>query len=93
MNENTQVHVWVSGIVQGVFFRAHTRQVAQSLHLTGWVRNLHDGRVEIIAQGTKDALERLVEWCQHGPAMSRVDKTELRWEDITETFTEFRIRY
>lgn len=93
MNEHTQVHIWVSGIVQGVFFRAHTRQVAQSLHVTGWVHNLHDGRVEIIAQATKDALDRLVEWCRHGPSMSRVDKTDVRWEDITQTFDDFEIRY
>jgi acylphosphatase len=93
MNEHKQVHVWVRGIVQGVFFRAHTRQVAQSLHVTGWVRNLHDGRVEIIAQGTKDALERLIEWSHHGPSMSRVDKIDVHWEDITQTFNDFEIRY
>ncbi len=93
MNEHKQVHVWISGIVQGVFFRAHTRQVALSLHVTGWVRNLRDGRVEIIAQGTQDALERLVEWCHHGPSMSRVDKIDVRWEDITKTFDDFEIRY
>ncbi|UCC11261.1 MAG: acylphosphatase [candidate division WOR-3 bacterium] len=93
MNEQKQVHVWVSGIVQGVFFRAHTRQVAQSLHVSGWVRNLHDGRVEITAQGTQDALERFVEWCHHGPSMSRVDKIDVRWEDVTQTFDDFEIRY
>jgi acylphosphatase len=93
MNSGTRVHIRVSGIVQGVFFRAHTQQVARSLRLTGWVRNLHDGRVEIVAQGPRDALDRLVEWCHHGPSMSRVDATDVTWEEVTGTFDDFEIRY
>ena len=92
MNEHI-VHIWVTGIVQGVFFRAHTRDVARSLGLTGWVRNLSDGRVEITAVGPRDALDRLVEWCHHGPSMARVDKTDVQWEDATDTFQDFEIRY
>lgn len=93
MNEQKRVHIWVSGIVQGVFFRAHTQQVARSLRLTGWVHNLCDGRVEIVAEGSKDALDKLVEWCHHGPSMSRVEKTDVQWEDFAVTFEDFDIRY
>jgi len=93
MSTGSRVHIIVSGIVQGVFFRAHTQQVARSLRLTGWVRNLSDGRVEIVAQGPKDALDKLVEWCRHGPSMSRVDKTDVQWEDFAGTFEDFDVRY
>lgn len=93
MTKNKRVHIWVSGLVQGVFFRAHTQQYARSLGLTGWVRNLHDGRVEILAEGLPDALDRLIEWCHHGPSMARVDSADVHWEKAAGTFDDFSVRY
>jgi acylphosphatase len=64
---------FVSGRVQGVAFRAHTRAQALGLGLCGYARNLRDGRVEVLAVGDADAIERLAEWLRHGPALARVD--------------------
>jgi acylphosphatase len=64
---------FVSGRVQGVAFRAYTRAQANALGLHGYARNLSDGRVEVLAAGDTDAIERLAEWLQHGPPLARVD--------------------
>lgn len=83
----------VSGVVQGVFFRAHTRERARSLNLPGWVRNLSDGTVEVVAEGPEDVLSRFVEWCHKGPAGARVDGVEIDWGSATGELREFDIRY
>lgn len=67
---------YVSGVVQGVAFRWHTREKALELGVRGWVRNLRDGRVEVLADGDEDALERLFEWLSRGPAAARVSGLE-----------------
>ena len=66
----------VSGHVQGVFFRASTRDTAQALGLAGYARNLDDGRVEVVAQGSEDAIEALRAWLHDGPPQARVDQVE-----------------
>ena len=66
----------VSGKVQGVFFRASTREQAQRLGLRGHARNLPDGRVEVVVVGSDDAIQRLAQWLQHGPSGARVDHVE-----------------
>jgi acylphosphatase len=66
----------VSGRVQGVFFRASTREQAQRLGLRGHARNLDDGRVEVLACGTQEAIDQLADWLRHGPAGARVEKVE-----------------
>ena len=66
----------VSGKVQGVFFRASTREQAQQLGLRGHARNLPDGRVEVVAIGADDAIEAIARWLQHGPPSARVDHVE-----------------
>ncbi len=93
MKGHLRVHLYISGIVQGVFFRAHTRDVAESLSLTGWVRNLRDGKVEIVAEGAQGKIEQLIRWCRKGPPGSRVDNVEIYWEDATGAFKDFAIRY
>lgn len=87
------IHILVSGRVQGVYFRASAKQRALQLGLRGMVRNLRDGRVEIIAQGPNTALETFVEWCRLGPEHARVD--ELQSEDWPESdeFESFSISY
>ena len=88
-----RAHLYVSGIVQGVFFRAHTRDVARSFNLTGQVRNLRDGRVEVIAEGTQSNVEKLIEWCHDGPGGARVDNVEIHWDDATGEFKNFEVSY
>ena len=82
----------VSGLVQGVFFRQSTQQQAELLNLTGWVRNLPDGRVEGQATGDAAILDMLREWLKHGPAVATV--LNLEWEETgLQHFDGFRICY
>ena len=71
----------VSGKVQGVFFRASTREQAQRLGLRGYARNLADGRVEVLAVGDVDAIEAFAQWLRHGPPMARIDNVERQVAD------------
>ncbi len=88
-----RVYITVAGRVQGVFFRANTQEVAQRLGLSGYVRNLPDGRVEVVAEGEEEALRKLVDWCHEGPPLARVERVEVRWENPTGEFSGFHIRY
>lgn len=88
-----RLHCWIKGRVQGVFFRDATRREAETLGLSGWVRNLPDGRVEAVFQGERDACERALVYARQGPPSARVDEVETRWEDGEEDLTGFRIRY
>lgn len=88
-----RAHIWVSGRVQGVYYRATTCEVAKRLRLTGWVRNLPDGRVEIVAEGPEDALKALIDWCWEGPPLARVEDVEVKWEEPTGEYDDFRVRY
>ncbi len=89
----TRAHIIVHGIVQGVYFRYNTQRVAQGLGVTGWVRNLHDGDVEILCEGEKDAVEKLVLWSQKGPRGAFVEHTDVSWEDYTGGFLTFEIKH
>lgn len=93
MKERARIHLYISGIVQGVFFRSHTRNVARSLDITGWVRNLPDGRVEVVAEGSEGKVLQFVEWCHKGPDIASVKHVEVHWEDATGEFSHFEIRY
>lgn len=88
-----RVHAFVSGRVQGINFRYHTRNAAQRLNLTGWVRNLSDGRVEVVAEGEEEKVNRLVKFLKKGPLMARIDNTDIKRERYTSEFPDFRIRY
>lgn len=86
-----QVHIVVSGSVQGVFYRANTRKKAKDLAIKGWVRNLRDGRVEITAEGKEKDLKNLIEWCKKGPKLAFVENIEVEWSDYTGKYEEFSI--
>ena len=87
-----RAHVSVSGRVQGVNFREYTRRQAVRRGVTGWVRNLPDGRVEAIFEGEESDLRSLVEWCRQGPPAASVDRVEVNWEPHTGEFDSFDIR-
>ena len=88
-----RVHILVSGLVQGVFFRSETKVRAEEFGLFGWVRNLEDGRVEIVAEGEKEKLEKLISWAKKGPDSARVDNLEIDWQEYQGEFSQFDIRY
>ncbi len=90
---NERAHLYISGIVQGVFYRAFTREVANSLGLKGWVRNLYDGRVEIVFEGERSLIEAAINKCRIGPPGAQVKDIEIKWENYLEGFQDFRIRY
>ncbi len=79
----------MSGRVQGVFFRHATADQARGLGVRGWVRNRADGRVEIVAEGKRAALEMLLAWAYQGPPAARVDQVEARWLEFRDEFETF----
>ncbi len=90
----TALHVWVKGRVQGVFFRDSTRARAVELGLTGWVRNLRDGRVEALFVGEKNACRDARDFAAVGPPSALVTGLEHKWEDPPEKpFSGFEVRY
>jgi acylphosphatase len=79
-NDVRRVHLWISGRVQGVFFRSATREQARVRGLTGWVRNARDGRVEAEVQGSHSAVDQLIAECREGPPGAKV--TEVQVDEI-----------
>ncbi|MEM4288843.1 MAG: acylphosphatase [Nitrososphaerota archaeon] len=90
---NVRVHVFVSGLVQGVFYRQNAKRVADSLGLRGWIRNLRDGRVEAVIEGPEERVREMVEWMKKGPPMARVERVEVVREKYVEEYRDFRIVY
>jgi acylphosphatase len=86
-----RVHLIIHGMVQGVFFRAHTREIGERLGLAGRAVNRPDGTVEAVAEGPRDRLEEFVQWCHRGPDMARVDRVEVSWEEATGKLSGFHI--
>lgn len=81
MTDRTRAHVYVSGRVQGVAYRANTRDAAHEAGVDGWVKNLDDGRVEAVFEGDEDAVEEMVEWCHSGSPAAEVDAVETEYGD------------
>ena len=88
-----RIHIFVTGRVQGVFFRQATRVIAIKNNVTGWVRNLHDGRVEILIEGDDKCIDSVIAWCDCGPANSRVDDIQINNENYLGSFENFEVRY
>lgn len=88
-----RAHLFISGRVQGVFFRSNTRKKALELGLGGWVRNLNDGRVEAVFEGEESFIEKVIDWCHRGPSYASVDEVEVYWEEFRDEFQTFSIRY
>ncbi|WP_436927391.1 acylphosphatase [Halosimplex amylolyticum] len=81
MTDRTRAHVYVSGRVQGVYYRATTRDEARERGVDGWVKNLDDGRVEAVFEGPDEAVEAMVEWCHEGSSRARVDDVEAEYAE------------
>jgi len=88
-----RIHVYISGIVQGVFFRAATRHAAVDLKLTGWVRNMDDGRVEAVLEGEDSDVEKMIEWCKTGPPSACVENITTAEEHCNGGFQDFSIKH
>lgn len=89
----SNAHVLISGRVQGVWFRASTKQKAEQLGLTGWVRNTADGSVEAIFEGDEKQIQDMLEWCHHGPSLAKVTNVKIKNQEPTNGFDCFSIRY
>lgn len=83
----------VHGRVQGVFFRDFTRREASALGLKGYVRNVPDGTVEVIAEGPREILERLLQQLRIGSSSARVDRVDVQWQEPTGEFRRFEVRF
>ena len=85
--------MFISGMVQGVFFRSETRDEAKKLGVKGCVRNLSDGRVEAVFEGEEKSVKELIEFCRRGPPGARVTDVNITWENYTGEFRNFEVRY
>jgi acylphosphatase len=90
--EKTRIHVYVSGRVQGVFFRKTTLKMAQRLMVFGWVKNLTNGQVETILEGEKKNVEQMINWLKKGPFLAQVKNIIFNQEDYQGEFKKFEIR-
>ena len=88
-----RAHLFIRGRVQGVCYRLYARARAKELDLTGWVRNLPSGQVELVAEGPDDRLQALVAWCRQGPDYARVTRVDETREPPRSEFTDFEITY
>lgn len=86
-----RIHIIISGRVQGVAFRAATREKAISLNLSGWVKNMQDGQVEAVFEGEDGQVEVMHRWCEHGPSLARVTGVNIHDEDFTGKLRNFTI--
>ena len=90
--KKVRAHLLVSGRVQGVAFRYHTQDIAQSLEIKGWVRNCWDGKVEMVMEGEEEKVKKLISWCYQGPGNAIVEKVDIEWEKYRGEFKTFSIR-
>ena len=93
MADQARLSAIVHGMVQGVNFRTYTRLQASKLGLVGYVRNRWDGTVEVVAEGERDGLERLLAWLHVGPRSAFVERVDAQWEEPRGEFTRFEVRY
>jgi acylphosphatase len=89
----TRVHVLIDGLVQGVAFRYFAEKYAARLGLTGWVKNLPDGRVEVVAEGPAEAVDRFLERLKEGPRLARVERFDVTRGPATGEFPDFRVAF
>lgn len=91
--DKAKARLHIDGRVQGVFYRGFTQELAESLGLKGWVRNLSDGRVEAVFEGDRGVIESAIRKCYVGPPASRVTNIDIQWETYTGEEKDFSVRY
>lgn len=88
-----RVHLYISGYVQGVFFRAYMQKEALDFKVNGWVKNLPDRKVEAVVEGEEQDIAHLIKWANKGPSEAKVDNVEVNYEKYINEFVDFEIRY
>ncbi|MBI2208565.1 acylphosphatase [Candidatus Woesearchaeota archaeon] len=88
-----RANIQVYGFVQGVFFRSNTKKIALDLGLKGYARNMPDGSVEIIVEGPKEKIGKLIEFCKKSPGASQVSKVKVKFEKPKNEFDGFEVRH
>ena len=91
-SDRVRAHVFVSGRVQGVYYRASTRDAARERGVDGWVKNLDDGRVEAVFEGDEERVEAMCEWCETGSRAAEVDSVDVTME-APESLDGFEVRW
>lgn len=91
--DNIRIHLIISGMVQGVFFRYTMQQIASKFKVTGWAMNRPDGKVEAVLEGNKEDVEKVIEWSHHGPSGAVVENVDMKYEEYIGEFDKFSIRY
>ena len=90
---DVRAHLLVTGRVQGVFFRASTKDIAEQLGVTGWVRNTSDGKVEVLIEGEESVVKDFISWCRDGPRLAQVSDIDIEYQIYLGEFQEFNITY
>ncbi|MBT3310465.1 MAG: acylphosphatase [Desulfobacterales bacterium] len=93
MKNKVRAHAVISGQVQGVFYRATTKETAENLGVRGWVKNKPDGNVEAVFEGEKKHVGLVLEWCSEGPLYAKVNRVDISWEEYSGEYCDFRISY
>ncbi len=88
----SRVHVLITGRVQGVWFRSNTKQKADKLGITGWVRNTTDGNVEAVFEGFDKRIEEMIDWCKTGPPLAKVENVKIEKQDPKNNYDKFSIK-
>ena len=88
-----RVHAFYAGRVHGVGFRLTAEEIAQRCGVVGWIKNLRDGRVELVAEAEEAALQQFLDAIRQGPMKNFINDVDMSWSDASETFDEFEIRY
>jgi acylphosphatase len=92
VRNEARLYARIAGRVQGVGFRYYAERQARRLGLTGWVRNLPDGDVELVAEGEENALQQMLAWCNQGPPSAAVTQVQTDWATALGEFADFRVR-
>ena len=90
-NNKLRAHLLISGKVQGVYFRHNTQIVASKHNVTGWVRNLEDGRLEVVLEGDEMDVDQVIKWCKIGPPEAEVKHINIQYQNYTGEFKEFKV--
>ncbi len=87
-----RAHIVISGLVQGVFFRAEAKYYAEKLNIKGWIKNTSGGKVEAVFEGDKSSVDKMIDWCKTGPAGAIVEDVLINWQEYLGEPKEFIVK-